>query len=265
MKLFTIFTSDERALEHVRAERRRIAAVVQARRAIHQEWGVRVVIDRDACGRCRSKKKPRRAAASGLAYLAQKKAQRDSSKELAANARETVAALYDSARRRNRAWRSGGWPASCRRRVAAAARRGVPGAARARSASFRRWRRARRAALARHGYGLTVQRAVAAVFLRPGLNVAERQATAAPMPAIRRQVLDAPDSTVLDLLDNLLNKGVMLNGDITLGVAGIDLIYLRLSALLCAFDSHLRRERLAGHRALAAPPRRQTRPLDRRR
>lgn len=50
------------------------------------------------------------------------------------------------------------------------------------------------------------------------------------------QVLDAPESTLLDLLDNLLNKGVMANGDVTLGVAGIDLIYLRLSTLLCAAD-----------------------------
>jgi hypothetical protein len=50
------------------------------------------------------------------------------------------------------------------------------------------------------------------------------------------QVLDAPESTLLDLLDNLLNKGVMANGDVTLGVAGVDLIYLRLSALLCAAD-----------------------------
>ena len=56
------------------------------------------------------------------------------------------------------------------------------------------------------------------------------------VPAIADQVLDAPDATVLDLLDNLLNKGVMLNADVTLGVAGIDLIYLRLSALLAAFD-----------------------------
>jgi hypothetical protein len=57
-----------------------------------------------------------------------------------------------------------------------------------------------------------------------------------PEPPIVDQVLDAPDATVLDLLDSLLNKGVMLNADITLGVAGIDLIYLRLSALLAAFD-----------------------------
>jgi len=54
--------------------------------------------------------------------------------------------------------------------------------------------------------------------------------------AVADQVLDAPDSTLLDVLDNLLNKGVMANGDVTLGVAGIDLIYLRLSALLCAAD-----------------------------
>jgi hypothetical protein len=54
--------------------------------------------------------------------------------------------------------------------------------------------------------------------------------------AVADQVLDPSESTVLDLLDNLLNKGVMANGDVTLGVAGIDLIYLRLSALLCAAD-----------------------------
>ena len=59
-------------------------------------------------------------------------------------------------------------------------------------------------------------------------------------------VLDAPDSTLLDLLDNLLNKGVMANGDVTLGVAGVDLIYLRLSALLCAADRVGRRPRASG-------------------
>ena len=80
----------------------------------------------------------------------------------------------------------------------------------------------------------------------------------------RDQVLDAPDTTVLDLLDNLLNKGVMLNGDITLGVAGIDLIYLRLSTLLCAAD------RIFGESDLPAAARqrrsrsRRPRPLKRR-
>ena len=94
--------------------------------------------------------------------------------------------------------------------------------------------------------------------------MAKRQQRRPPEPAIAAQVLDAPDSTVLDLLDNLLNKGVMLNGDITLGVAGIDLIYLRLSTLLCAAD------RIFGERYDPVAPRqrrsraRRSRPLKRR-
>ena len=55
--------------------------------------------------------------------------------------------------------------------------------------------------------------------------------------------VDEPnDATVLDLVDNLLNKGVVLTGDVVLGVAGIDLIYLRLSAILCAIDRLLPNE-----------------------
>jgi Gas vesicle protein len=49
-------------------------------------------------------------------------------------------------------------------------------------------------------------------------------------------VLDSGESTVLDVLDELLNKGVVADGDVTIGLAGVDLIYLRLSALLCAAD-----------------------------
>ncbi len=56
------------------------------------------------------------------------------------------------------------------------------------------------------------------------------------------RVLEPPDSTVLDVIDHLLNKGVMATGDVTLGVAGIDLVYLRLSALLCAADRVLPRD-----------------------
>jgi hypothetical protein len=49
-------------------------------------------------------------------------------------------------------------------------------------------------------------------------------------------LIEPRDSTLLDVIDELLNKGVVADGDVTLGVAGIDLIYLRLSALLCAAD-----------------------------
>ena len=59
---------------------------------------------------------------------------------------------------------------------------------------------------------------------------------------VAAHVLEPPESTVLDLIDSLLNKGVMATGDVTLGVAGIDLIYLRLSSLLCAADRVLPRD-----------------------
>jgi hypothetical protein len=49
-------------------------------------------------------------------------------------------------------------------------------------------------------------------------------------------VLEESDATLLDLVDNLLNRGVVLRGEITMGVAGVDLIYLELRALLCAAD-----------------------------
>ena len=65
---------------------------------------------------------------------------------------------------------------------------------------------------------------------------------------IAETVLATPESTVLDLLDHLLNKGVMATGDVTLGVAGIDLIYLRLSALLCAVDRVMPRDSRAPKR-----------------
>jgi hypothetical protein len=53
---------------------------------------------------------------------------------------------------------------------------------------------------------------------------------------VAERVFEPQQDTLLDLLDHLLTKGVMATGDVTLGVAGIDLIYLRLSALLCAVD-----------------------------
>jgi hypothetical protein len=57
--------------------------------------------------------------------------------------------------------------------------------------------------------------------------------------APRRQVariIDDSDSSLLDVLDNLLNQGVVLNAEIILALAEVDLIYVRLSALLCAAD-----------------------------
>ena len=49
-------------------------------------------------------------------------------------------------------------------------------------------------------------------------------------------VLEDVDASLLDIVDHVLTKGVVLTGDLVLGVADVDLIYLRLSAILCAAD-----------------------------
>ena len=49
------------------------------------------------------------------------------------------------------------------------------------------------------------------------------------------------ETSLLDVIDSLLNKGVVLNADIILALANVDLVYLRLSALLCAADRVLKR------------------------
>ncbi len=56
-------------------------------------------------------------------------------------------------------------------------------------------------------------------------------------------LLESPDHSLIDLVDNLLDKGVVLDGEIVLGLADVDLIYLRLSAVLVAADRILPAEK----------------------
>ena len=56
-------------------------------------------------------------------------------------------------------------------------------------------------------------------------------------------ILGEEEPSLLDLVDNVLSKGVVLSGDLTIGLARIDLIYARLSLLLCAADRVLPNER----------------------
>jgi hypothetical protein len=58
-----------------------------------------------------------------------------------------------------------------------------------------------------------------------------------PVEAIERS-----DISLLDTVDHLLNKGLVLTGEVVIGLAGVDLIYLRLSVLLCAADRVLPRQ-----------------------
>ena len=55
-------------------------------------------------------------------------------------------------------------------------------------------------------------------------------------------VLGAEDTSLLDLVDNVLNNGVVLSGDLTISLAHVDLVYARLSLLLCAADRVLPEE-----------------------
>ena len=49
-------------------------------------------------------------------------------------------------------------------------------------------------------------------------------------------IMDDGEKSLVDVLDSLLNQGVVLNADVILALANVDLVYLRLSALLCAAD-----------------------------
>jgi hypothetical protein len=56
------------------------------------------------------------------------------------------------------------------------------------------------------------------------------------------RIVDEDESSLVDLIDNLLSKGVMLNAELILALADVDLVYIRLSALLCAADRVLPRK-----------------------
>ena len=58
----------------------------------------------------------------------------------------------------------------------------------------------------------------------------------APTRVGAREILDTTDDSLLDLVDNLLTRGVVISGEVMLGLAGVDLVYLRLQAILCSAD-----------------------------
>ena len=53
----------------------------------------------------------------------------------------------------------------------------------------------------------------------------------------------ADEMSLLELADRLLNRGVVLTGEATISVAGVDLIYLGLNLVLTSVENlHTRRE-----------------------
>lgn len=70
---------------------------------------------------------------------------------------------------------------------------------------------------------------------------ARRSAATRPPSRVREKtvaqsVLADDHTTLLDVVDNVLTKGVVLTGELTIGLAHVDLVYARLSLLLCAAD-----------------------------
>jgi hypothetical protein len=65
------------------------------------------------------------------------------------------------------------------------------------------------------------------------------------------------DNTVLELLDRVLNAGVVLVGDVAISVADVELIYVRLQLMVSSVETARQAERLP---AGAHPPRRQPLP-----
>jgi hypothetical protein len=52
----------------------------------------------------------------------------------------------------------------------------------------------------------------------------------------RSPAIAEADASLLDVIDHVLNKGLVLSGEVVLGLAGVDLVYLRLAALVAAAD-----------------------------
>ena len=103
MKLFTMFSSQQRAVDDVRSRRRAIGAILK-RIAGCEEWGVRMMRTAAAPVRAAARAEP----TTGVAFLASKKAARDREREAmltrsaaADRAFSALAAIARAARRRD--------------------------------------------------------------------------------------------------------------------------------------------------------------------
>ena len=61
------------------------------------------------------------------------------------------------------------------------------------------------------------------------------------------------DISLLDVLDHVLNAGVVIQGSLVISIAGVDLVYLGLNVVLTSVETALRSIEAAEAKAL--PPR----------
>ncbi len=92
MKLFTLFATDERAVEHVARMKKTLDRIV-ARIEGCEEWGLRILFDESKALRAR-KEQPTRGTPSGTSFLLRKKVEQDQRRTLAARAQSDVEDLY---------------------------------------------------------------------------------------------------------------------------------------------------------------------------
>jgi hypothetical protein len=65
---------------------------------------------------------------------------------------------------------------------------------------------------------------------------------------------DEQEISLLEILDNVLNSGVVIQGSIVISLAGVDLIYIGLSVVLTSVETALKH--LPPELRHALPPRR---------
>ena len=51
---------------------------------------------------------------------------------------------------------------------------------------------------------------------------------------------DGDETSLLDILDHVLNAGVVIHGSLVISLAGVDLVYLGLNAVLTSVETAVR-------------------------
>lgn len=64
-----------------------------------------------------------------------------------------------------------------------------------------------------------------------------------------------PEFSLLEVLDHVLNSGVVIQGSLVISVAGVDLVYVGLSAVISSVETALKHAGAAGNLPSAARPR----------
>jgi hypothetical protein len=99
MQLFTLFTSDERASQHIAGDRRHIARIL-SRIEGHVEWGLRITVSRPVQGSdLRTTRHKGLTPQSGAEYLVRKRDLRDAGRTHLARARREAERAYRVIRR----------------------------------------------------------------------------------------------------------------------------------------------------------------------